>query len=205
MSWLGKNQEFHEVLVAARGFNPRFEIDQNWLTCDQPKSSGSQWLAMAKLQIPETDSGELVGGFSPLKPASTNRTMKLTKIRRSKLFRASFWSKCFRSNQIYAVFGVISLNLVRSQSDLVEISLDLAKSHQIQQDLHQIWWDFTVLAGFFHCGWFWPNRSLSNTKSDYSDLTPSSVNGGLNFLHPILLGQSWVGHKPNPWPTRGHP
>ena len=42
MSWLGKNQEFHEVLVAARGVHPLSEIDKNWLTRNRPKNSGGQ-------------------------------------------------------------------------------------------------------------------------------------------------------------------
>ena len=157
-------------------------------------------MAGSGLQIPEIDSGELAGGFSPLKHASTNPTMKLTKIRRSKLFPASFWSKYFRSNEIYAGFGVISPNLVRSQPNLMEISLDLARS---PPDLVRFRLKYTVLAGFLYCGRFWPNQPLFDMKSDRSNLTPSPVNDGYELPPPDSIGSvmGWAQTRPttNMW------
>ena len=83
------------------------------------------------LLIPETESGGLVGGFSPLKPALTNLT------------------RDFKNPEIQAffqlVFGQITSNptrfmpdLWRSQLGLVEISPNLVRSHQIRWDLCQI-------------------------------------------------------------------
>ena len=97
------------------------------------------------LQIPKTSSNDRQQVIDPInqlrwvgwrvlssKTLLNQPNRNLTKIRRFKLFWASFWSKYFRSNKIYAKFRDISSNLVRSQPDLVEISLDLARSHQIR-------------------------------------------------------------------------
>ena len=94
----------------------------------------------------------------------------LTKIWQFKLFLVSFWSKYFRFNEIYDRFRDISPNLVRSQPNLVEISSYLARSHQIQWDLWQIWQNFV---------WkklFWPNFS-----------TVDGLYRPLSSLNPIAL------------------
>ena len=77
------------------------------------------------LQIPKAESGGSVGRFSPLKPASTDLI------------------EDFKNLAI--VFGQITSDpmrfmpdLGRSQPNLVEISPDLARSHQMWWDLRRI-------------------------------------------------------------------
>ena len=95
------------------------------------------------LQNPETDSGESVGGFSALKPASTDPTRALLKSGDTKIFRRVFGQNTLDFYEICVKFREISPNLVISQLDLVEISSYLARSHQIRWDLHWIWRIFT--------------------------------------------------------------
>ena len=84
------------------------------------------------LQIPEIDSSGLVGGFFLLKPASADLTGALPKSSKIRIFRRVFGQNTLDCSEILVGFGEISQNLVRSQPDLVEISPDLARSHQIR-------------------------------------------------------------------------
>ena len=76
------------------------------------------------LQILETNSDGSVGEFSLLKPASTDPTGDLQKSGDLSFFRQVF-------GQISSDPTRFMSDLGRSQLDLVEISLDLARSHQI--------------------------------------------------------------------------
>ena len=72
------------------------------------------------------------GGFFPLKPTSTDSTGALTKSSKIRISRRVFGQNTLEFYEIWAGFGEMSPNLVRSQLDLVEISPDLARSHQIR-------------------------------------------------------------------------
>ena len=84
------------------------------------------------LQSPKTESGGSDGGFFPLKPASTDPTEALTKSGEIRISRRVFSQNTLDFYEIWVGFGEMSSNLVRSQPDLVEISSDLARFHQIR-------------------------------------------------------------------------
>ena len=86
----------------------------------------------SRLQSPETESGGSDGGFSLLKLAPTDPTGTLTKSGEIRISRRVFGQNTLDFYEIWVGFGEMSPNLVRSQPDLVEISPDLARSHQIR-------------------------------------------------------------------------
>ena len=93
-----------------------------------PRPTRELWWVGSGLQNPKTDSDGSVGGFSPLKPASTDPTRALPKSDETQIFRQVFGQNTLDFYEIYVGFGEISPNLVRSQPDLVEISPNLAQS-----------------------------------------------------------------------------
>ena len=89
-------------------------------------------MVSGRLQSLETKSSRSDGGFSPLKPASTNPTGALTKSDKIRISQRVFGQNTLDFYEIWFGFREMSPNLVRSQPDLVEISSDLARSHQVQ-------------------------------------------------------------------------
>ena len=99
-------------------------------------------------------------------------------------YTLDFYEICVR-------FGEISLNLVRSQPDLVKISLDLARSHQIQWDLHWIWQIFAWNQLFWLDFSLWmvsTESTIFRHKSNRSDLTPLPVDNDSELPPPDFVG-----------------
>lgn len=68
---------------------------------NQPTTDPRALVVDDRFQTPKTDSSGSINGFSPLKPVSPNPTVNLPK-------SGKFWSKSFKSNDIYAKFREIS-------------------------------------------------------------------------------------------------
>ena len=118
------------------------------------------------LQSPKTESSGLDGGFSPLKPASIDPTRALTKSGKIRIFRRVFGKNTLDFYEIWVEFWEMSPNLVRSQPNLVEISLDLA----------HFGLKSTILAGFSTVDGFNRTDCVSSTKP----------------IAPIRLSCRWV-------------
>ena len=79
------------------------------------------------LQSPKTESGGSDGGFSPLKPASTDPIEALTKFGEIRISRRVFGQNTF---DFYEIWGDVTES--SEIPDLVEISSDLGRFHQIR-------------------------------------------------------------------------
>ena len=89
-------------------------------------------MVCSRLQSLEIEFGGSDGGFSLLKPASIDPNGALTKSSEIRISRLVFGQNTLDFYEIWVGFGEMSPNLMRSQPDLVEISQDLVRSHQIQ-------------------------------------------------------------------------
>ena len=88
-------------------------------------------------------------------------------------------------------------DLGRSQLDLVEISLDLTKSVEISIGSSKFCLKKNDFDGFFHYGRPDQNRPLFDANPTAPIRLSRLSTVGLTFLHPIPLGWSQIGHRPD--------
>ena len=147
------------------------------------------------LQSPETESGGSDGGFSPLKPTSTDPTGALTKFGEIRISRQVFGQNTLDFYEIWVGFGEMSPNLGRSQPDLVAISPDLARSPPA---LAHFGLKSTILAGFFTVDGCNRTDRVSSEKPTAPIRLSRRSAMGQNVLHPSPASRFRVGHKPDP-------